>query len=272
MTPFAAIARGTTPPVQTREALRRLSENLELQAKWIAQTLHDEAGQLLTSAHIALAEAIRDLPPPARERLQEVKKHLDGIEEQLRRFAHELRPRILDDLGLVPALEFLAAGVEKRQGISIAVEATLKRRLPAAVETDPLPVGPGDIDQRQQTCPGEPRGNPADVRVRHARMSHRRRRNRFRRLRGAGPTGGARSGAAWESLAARSAGRDVPDQLHAGPRNASRNHHSPQHVEDAIPRPPGGRARVSPPWLRLGPFRSRSPGLRECYSGGSRRR
>lgn len=135
MTPFAAIARGATPPVQTREALRRLSENLELQAKWIAQSLHDEAGQLLTSAHIALAEAIRDLPPPARERLQEVKKHLDGIEEQLRRFAHELRPRILDDLGLVPALEFLAAGVEKRQGISIAIEATLQRRLPAVVET-----------------------------------------------------------------------------------------------------------------------------------------
>jgi signal transduction histidine kinase len=132
---FGPPARSSTLPVQYQESLRRLSENLELQARWIAQTLHDEAGQLLTSAHIALADAIRDLEPPARERLEEVKKHLDGIEEQLRRFAHELRPRILDDLGLVPALEFLAAGVEKRQGISIAVDAALQRRLPAVVET-----------------------------------------------------------------------------------------------------------------------------------------
>lgn len=135
MSYFGTPARDSTPPVQSQEALRRLSENLELQAKWIAQTLHDEAGQLLTSAHIALAEAIRDLPSPARERLQEVKKHLDGIEEQLRRFAHELRPRILDDLGLVPALKFLATGVEKRQGIAIAIDAVLQRRLPAVVET-----------------------------------------------------------------------------------------------------------------------------------------
>lgn len=117
------------------DALRRLSENLELQAKSIAQALHDEAGQLLTSAHIALADAARDLPPAARERLQEVKKHLESVEDQLRRIAHELHPRILDDIGLVPALRFLAEGIEKRRGISIVVDATLARRLPSLIET-----------------------------------------------------------------------------------------------------------------------------------------
>jgi signal transduction histidine kinase len=120
---------------RTAEAIRRLNESLEGQARQIAQALHDEAGQFLTSAHIALAEAGRDLPPPARERLQEVRGYLDRIEEQLRHLAHELRPRILDDLGLLPALHFLAEGVEKRHGISITIEATLQGRLPAAIET-----------------------------------------------------------------------------------------------------------------------------------------
>ena len=125
----------TTEHARTVEAMRRLNESLERQARQIAQALHDEAGQFLTSAHLALAEAGRDLPPPARERLQEVRRHLDRIEEQLRHLAHELRPRILDDLGLLPALHFLAEGVEKRHGISITIEATLQGRLPAAIET-----------------------------------------------------------------------------------------------------------------------------------------
>jgi signal transduction histidine kinase len=83
---------------------------------------------------MALAEAARDLPVKARELLQEVDGCLDGIEEQLRRLAHELRPQILEDLGLVPALEFLAEGLGKRRGISVAVHAAVSR-LPAVVET-----------------------------------------------------------------------------------------------------------------------------------------
>ena len=132
---FVTAVRDVTQYIQTEETLHRLNESLEQQAKRIAQALHDEAGQLLTCAHIALAEAIPGLPPAAVERLNEVRRHLDGIEEQLRRLAHEFRPRILEDLGLVPALEFLAQGVEKRHGISVAVEAALQSRLPAVVET-----------------------------------------------------------------------------------------------------------------------------------------
>jgi signal transduction histidine kinase len=119
----------------TDDALRRLNESLDEQAKRIAQTLHDEAGQLLTCAYVALAEAARDLPPAARERLRKVRTHLDRIEDHLRCLAHEIRPRILDDVGLVAALGFLAESVERRRGISISVEAALQRRLPAMVET-----------------------------------------------------------------------------------------------------------------------------------------
>jgi len=131
---FIATVRVVTNQAQTEAALRRLNDSLECQAKRIAQALHDEAGQLLAAAHMVLAEAARDLPAPARQCLRDVDFHLDGIEEQLRRLAHELRPRILDDLGLVPALEFLAEGFGKRRAISVTVDAALGR-LPPMIET-----------------------------------------------------------------------------------------------------------------------------------------
>jgi two-component system, NarL family, sensor histidine kinase UhpB len=53
----------------------------------------------------------------------------------LRAPSHELRPTILDDLGLVPAVRFLTDGVSRRFGLSIQVDARLDGRLPPAVET-----------------------------------------------------------------------------------------------------------------------------------------
>jgi signal transduction histidine kinase len=67
--------------------------------------------------------------------LRAVREHLDRIEDHLRRLSHELRPRILDDLGLAAALEFLADGVMKRAGIVVTTEVDLPERLPPVVET-----------------------------------------------------------------------------------------------------------------------------------------
>lgn len=116
-------------------ALRGLNQKLENEAKRIAHALHDEAGQLLASVYIALEEATADLPPDKRERFDYVKHLLDQIEGQLRRISHELRPTILDDLGLAPALEFLAEGVSARSKIPIAVESSVQERLPTQIET-----------------------------------------------------------------------------------------------------------------------------------------
>jgi len=131
---YIASVGATVDRLQTEAALRRLNDTLERQAKRIAQALHDEAGQLLAAAHMVLAEAAHDLPAPARQRLRAVDSHLDGIEEELRRLAHELRPRILDDLGLAPALEFLADGFGKRRAIRVTVDAAVDR-LPPVIET-----------------------------------------------------------------------------------------------------------------------------------------
>jgi signal transduction histidine kinase len=117
------------------ETLRRLNMSLDRQAKRIAHALHDDASQLLAAAYSSLSEIGQELPPAALVRLGEVRNHLDRIETQLRCLAHELRPRILDDLGLVAAIEFLAAGVASRRHIAVSTDGSLHGRLPAVVET-----------------------------------------------------------------------------------------------------------------------------------------
>lgn len=112
----------------------RIGELLEEQIHRLARELHDEAGQLLTSVHLALHDVARGLPPATRERLTEIGALLDRIELQLRRLSHELRPAILDDLGLVPAIRFLSDGVSQRSGIAIRVNASTRGRLPREIE------------------------------------------------------------------------------------------------------------------------------------------
>jgi signal transduction histidine kinase len=130
-----APASGSPSDARPENSGRRLNQILDAQVRRIAQALHDETGQLLTAAHIALADASHSLPAESRRHLRHVKTYLDQIEEHVRRLADELRPRILDDLGLVPALEFLAQGVEKRRGIAITIDAALGQGLPRVVET-----------------------------------------------------------------------------------------------------------------------------------------
>jgi signal transduction histidine kinase len=116
-------------------ALRRLNERVEDEAKRIAHALHDEAGALLATAHIAVEEVASTLPSGRRGGFARIREILVEIEKELRRLSHELRPTILDDLGLLPALDFLTKGVAGRTGLAIRVEGSVPGRLPPAVET-----------------------------------------------------------------------------------------------------------------------------------------
>jgi PAS domain S-box-containing protein len=135
ITHFVSTGRDITRRKRTEEALRRLNDALERETARIAGVLHDEAGQFLTSAHITLADVARDLPAPVRESLQAVRQHLNEIEARLRRLSHELHPRILEDLGLMDAIRFVADGVARRTSMTITVEGSVERRCTQVVET-----------------------------------------------------------------------------------------------------------------------------------------
>jgi signal transduction histidine kinase len=132
LSPYEMSHRGAQ---EGARALRHLNEVLEAELKRIAHALHDEAGQLLASVHIAIADVASELPPQARGRLDGVEVLLKQIEAELRTLSHELRPTVLDNLGLVPALEHLAEKVAKRTGLILSVTGETGERLPAAVET-----------------------------------------------------------------------------------------------------------------------------------------
>jgi signal transduction histidine kinase len=120
---------------ETNAALHRMNDALEGQVKQIAQEIHDGAGQLLAAVYISLDMIEGELSPLARARLQDVKKHLDDAYQQLRHLSHELRPTILDDLGLVRAIQFLSEGVAQRAKLQIAVRASDGVRIAAPIES-----------------------------------------------------------------------------------------------------------------------------------------
>src|SRR5213595_875888 len=128
------IIREQQKAIRDARVWRELNETLENEVKKIAHALHDEAGQLLASVHMAIADIADELPPRHRERLNEVKWLLGKIETELRNLSHELRPMVLDRLGLVPALQFLAENVGRRAGVAIAVSGELGARLAPTVE------------------------------------------------------------------------------------------------------------------------------------------
>jgi signal transduction histidine kinase len=132
LSPFEMSHRGAQ---EGTRALRRLNDVLEGELKRIAHALHDEAGQLLASVHIAIADIAGEVPADLRPRFSEVERLLKQIEVELRNLSHELRPTMLDNLGLLPALEMLAEKVSRRTGLAVSVAGERGARLPPAAET-----------------------------------------------------------------------------------------------------------------------------------------
>jgi len=109
-----------------REELRHLSANVvearEEERRRIARELHDELGQRLTALKMELSA----LGPAAARRSYDgrVANMLDMIDDTVaavRRIATDLRPMMLDDLGLNAAIEWLARDAARRMGIEITV-------------------------------------------------------------------------------------------------------------------------------------------------------
>jgi signal transduction histidine kinase len=109
--------------------MRAAVDPFEQKAKRLAHELHAEAGQLFACVHLKLAEIERTTSGHDRSQFDELRQLLDQAASHLRRIAHELRPTILDGLGLVAACESLAAGVALRYGIKVMVGGSTGGRL-----------------------------------------------------------------------------------------------------------------------------------------------
>jgi two-component system, NarL family, sensor histidine kinase DevS len=120
-----------------RDSLKRVVTGQEVERRRLARELHDETGQALTSILLGL-KAVEDAPDA--ESMRAAAAELRGLVvatlQDVRRLAVELRPKVLDDFGLVAALERLVETVSERSGIEIHLEARLgPDRLPELVET-----------------------------------------------------------------------------------------------------------------------------------------
>jgi len=120
-----------------RDSLRRVLAGQELERERLARELHDETGQALTSILLGL-KAVEDAPDVSsmRSAAQTLRELVVGTLHDVRRLAVELRPKALDDFGLVAAVERLVQTFSEASGIDVQVEARLGRtRLSPEVET-----------------------------------------------------------------------------------------------------------------------------------------
>jgi len=117
-----AIARA-----ELKQLSARLVDAQENDRRAISRELHDEVGQALTGVRVELANLsqrirMRDTPG-AENKLEEIKELVEESLGVVRNMALLLRPSMLDDLGLVPALQWQGREVSKRTGLRVRVAA-----------------------------------------------------------------------------------------------------------------------------------------------------
>lgn len=120
---YEEIVRAQT---QLKELSARLVAAQEEERRAISRELHDEVGQSLSALLMEAGTAASLTPPEAEDlkrRLESIKELAEGSVNVLRNMALLLRPSMLDDLGLVPALRWQAREVSKRTGLKVRMNA-----------------------------------------------------------------------------------------------------------------------------------------------------
>jgi signal transduction histidine kinase len=109
---------------ELRSLTRHLQEVREKERTSIAREIHDDLGQMLTALKIDLSWIGRKLPEEESQllkRTQKISLYIDDTISTVQRISSELRPGILDDLGLMAALEWQAQEFQKKTGIAFEV-------------------------------------------------------------------------------------------------------------------------------------------------------
>lgn len=122
----------------SQDQLRRLAGHLqqvrEDERTLIAREIHDELGQALTAIHLDLASLQKTVSSSAplravgdlAKRLSTVTHRIDETIDKVRNISYQIRPSMLDDLGLDSAVQWYIRDFEQRTGIEINLESELK--------------------------------------------------------------------------------------------------------------------------------------------------
>jgi signal transduction histidine kinase len=122
---------------ERRAVQQQLEQSREVERKRIARELHDELGGALTGLKMSLAQMRRRSPEASAAfgaDLETIAQEIDETIQRVRRLATELRPAILDDFGLVAAIEWLAQDFQQRSGVTCRFQSDLEE----------LPLAPDD--------------------------------------------------------------------------------------------------------------------------------
>jgi len=106
---------------ERQESGRRVLAAQEAERIGIARDLHDEVGQLLTGALLQL-NSVAESAPAQSEELDEARQAVRGALDEVRRISSELRPEMLEHLGLVSALTELSTTFARVSGVRVERE------------------------------------------------------------------------------------------------------------------------------------------------------
>lgn len=104
---------------------KQLLASQEAERRNLARELHDEIGQILTAVNLNLQQALAECESAVRPRLNEGVTIVEKAIEQVRGMSLNLRPAVLDDFGLVPALRWLVEKANESGEIIIALDASV---------------------------------------------------------------------------------------------------------------------------------------------------
>jgi len=124
------------------ETTARVLRAQEEERRRLALELHDQTGQSLTALTLhsqAIAQRLEAIPGEAAAQARQQSERLSELAQrtlaEVQALSRQLRPSVLDDLGLAAALRWLAGDAEERLGIEVHVKALGRARLPADAET-----------------------------------------------------------------------------------------------------------------------------------------
>lgn len=124
---------------EIRYLSNRLISGIEEARKDLAQDLHDEFGQTLTALHLGLEALWNSMP----EQLEEQKNRIDALVilieqlgDKIRNISSELRPDLLDDMGLIPTIDwYVNEFSESHPNINLSFQSVgFRKRLPSDIE------------------------------------------------------------------------------------------------------------------------------------------